>query len=86
MRLTQNLPFPAPDTSRGGRMPGVWSTIGLLLLTFAWSQSAYGEEARRQLEVQNHTSEPVRVFVAYHTITAQGQWRWFNTDDAPRFH
>ena len=78
----QNLLLPAPDTSRGASRPGAWLSIGLLALSVAWSQNAYGEDARRQLEVQNHTSEPVRVFVAYHTITAQGQWTWFNTNDA----
>jgi hypothetical protein len=51
-----------------------------MVFLLAGGQVAHAANARRQLEVQNHTSEPVRVFVAYHTITNSGQWVWRNAD------
>ena len=52
-----------------------------LVFLMAGGQVAHAANARRQLEVQNHTSEPVRVFVFYHTISQAGQWGWYNTDN-----
>lgn len=51
-----------------------------LALLAAGGQAAEAVNARRQLEVQNHTAEPVRVFVAYHSVTPSGQWVWGNAD------
>lgn len=55
--------------------------IALVAIAVASPPAAHAANARRQLEVQNHTSEPVRVFVAYHSITPGERWEWFNTDD-----
>ncbi len=55
--------------------------IALVAIAVASPPAAHAANARRQLEVQNHTAEPVRVFVAYHSITPGERWEWFNTDD-----
>lgn len=64
------------------RRPAVHlALVGLFILAVAGANTAHAANARRQIEVQNHTAEPVRVFVAYHSILPSGQWGWFNTDD-----
>lgn len=55
--------------------------LGFFILAVLGAHKAHAANARRQIEVQNHTAEPVRVFVSYHSILPSGQWGWFNTDD-----
>lgn len=74
-----------PFAGLGGRSRVCFAAGLIALGVFALSPYVIGparaDTARRKLIVQNHTSEPVRVFVAYHSITTSGRWGWFNTDD-----
>jgi hypothetical protein len=36
---------------------------------------------RRFLLLQNHTGQPIKIYLRYHTLSSNGQWEWVPGDD-----
>ena len=61
------------------RRPAVHlALVGLFILAVAGANTAHAANARRQIEVQNHTAKTLVVCVVYHTREADRQWGWKN--------
>ena len=81
MTTVDRLLGPASGGWRRVHHWGVWCAIALVAFAVASPQAAQAANSRSQIEIQNHTIEPVRVFVAYRSISPNGQFGWFNTKD-----